>query len=556
MGLNWAEVLAYVGEPRRFFDVWCLPRSLPQGEERNRSRAFQRVMLEQPLTLHIRTIPTRISSTHLETTAQEWGCRVRSTERAVSRLLFVEPPKDYWFLMGEYLPPPTGLLALAAYAERELPDLEVKVLDCQAERKDWKEVERRIESESPLMVTSSGLTCNAYVCARVAEIAKTVNDGNVTVVGGQHFSSTPDESLSAFPEIDFIVRGEGEATLVELIKTLRSGGDISQVRGLSFRHNGKIVHTKERPLIENLDSLPYPAYHLVEENLARYHFTMMAGRRKRYMILEGSRGCKYQCTFCSQWSHWNGVWRTKSAKRIADEMEHLNERFGGEFLWFTDDLFNYRVRAQELWEELRQREFTRDLTWFLQARTDDVVQNPDAVAKLRDVGNNWILVGVENDSPEVLRDFHKGARVEDAFKAMKILNDNGIFAHAMFVIGSRRDTAESIARLRQFSLDLGSDLSIYTVLTPYPGTDVHAEALRNGWIEDSNYAHYDMAHAIMPTEFLTRREVQEELFRCYNAFYGSVPRSIAGMFSRRKLKRKVYRYMASQKVLRTLRSLV
>ncbi len=481
---------------------------------------------------------------------------MRLKEKAITELLFVEPPKDYWFLMGEYLPPPTGLLVLAAYVEQQLPDVRTGVLDCQAEGKDWKDIERRIESDHPSIVAASGFTCNAYVCARVAEIAKTVDDDIVTVLGGQHFSSTPDESLRDFPEIDFIVRGEGEVTLLELIKTLRDGRDLTQVNGLSYRHDGEIVHTPERPLIDNLDALPYPAYHLVEENLPKYHFTMMAGRNVRYMILEGSRGCKYRCTFCSQWKHWNGEWRTKSPKRIADEMEHLHERFGGEFLWFTDDNFSYRVRGERLWEELRHRGFTDDVTWFFQARTDDIVQNPGRVAKLRDVGNNWILVGVENDSPEVLRDFKKGARVEDAFQATKILQDNGIFAHAMFVIGSRRDTTESIDQLRQFSLDLGADLAIYTVLTPYPGTDVHDEALRNGWIEDPYYAHYDMAHAIMPTEFLTRREVQEELFQCYNAFYGSVPRSIAGMFSRHKVRRRVYRHMLSQKVLKNLRRLI
>ncbi len=481
---------------------------------------------------------------------------MRRVDREVTKLLFVEPPKNYWFLMGEYLPPPTGLLALAAYVEQELPDVRIDVLDCQAERKGWKDVERRIESDPPSLVASSGFTCNAYVCARVAELAKTVDEDIVTVVGGQHFSSTPDESLRDFPEIDFVIRGEGEVTLVELIRALSDEKEFARVNGLSFRHNGEIIHTPDREHIENLDALPYPAYHLVEQNLEQYHFTMMAGKNTRYMILEGSRGCKYRCTFCSQWKHWKGAWRTKSAKRIADEMEYFHERFGGTFLWFTDDNFNYRVRAEELWRELRPRGFTEEVAWFFQARTDDIAKNPDSVAKLRDVGNNWILVGVENNSPEVLRDFGKGVQVDDAFKAMRILEDNDIFTHAMYVIGSRRDTAESIARLRQFSLDLGPDLSIYTALTPYPGTEVHDEAARNGWIEDTNYAHYDMAHAIMPTESLTRREVQEELFRCYNAFYGSVPRSLAGMFSRRKIKRRVYRYMASQKVLKTLRRLI
>ncbi len=458
--------------------------------------------------------------------------------------------------MGEYLPPPTGLLALAAYVEQELPEVRIDVLDCQAERKGWKDIERRIETDSPSMVASSGFTCNAYVCARVSEIAKTVDSDIVTVVGGQHFSATPEESLRDFPEIDFVIRGEGEVTLVELIRALRAGSEVARVSGLSFRHNGEIVHTPERRLIENLDSLPYPAYHLVEQNLQRYHFTMMAGKKKRYLILEGSRGCKYRCTFCSQWKHWNGAWRTKSAKRIADEMEYLNRRYGGTFLWFTDDNFNYRVRAEQLWRELKGRGFKEDVTWFFQARTDDIAHNPESVAKLQEVGNDWILVGVENDSQETLRDFGKGTRVQDALDAIRILNDNAIFSHAMFVIGSRRDTADSIAQLRQFSLDLGSDLSIYTVLTPYPGTEVHGEALQNGWIEDANYSHYDMAHATMSTEFLSRRDVQEELFRCYKAFYGSIPRTIARMFSRRKLKRRVYRHMASQKVLRTLRRLI
>ncbi|MFQ6107456.1 MAG: B12-binding domain-containing radical SAM protein [Thermoplasmata archaeon] len=472
-----------------------------------------------------------------------------------SRILFVEPPKDYWFLMGEYLPPPTGLLVLAAYLERELPDAEIAVLDCQAERKSWKDVERSIESFSPHMVATSGFTCNAYACARVAETAKIVNPDTVTVVGGQHFSFTAEESLNDFPEIDYIVRGEGEVTFVELIQALREGGNTAEVDGLSFRNNGRIVHTPQRRLIENLDLLPYPAYHLVEDNIDDYHFTMMAGKSARYLILEGSRGCNHRCTFCAQWKHWNGMWRTKSAKRIAAEMQHLHERFGAEFLWLTDDNFDYRRRGEELWHELRRRKFGRDVEWFLQARTDDIANNPGRVAKLRQVGNTWILAGVESNSPEVLRDFKKGVRVDDASRALKVLRDNDIFAQCMFVIGSRIDTEESITNLRRFSLELDTDLAIYTVLTPYPGTEVRDTAARNGWIEDTNYAHYDMAHAIMPTETLSRLEVQEHLFRCYRAYYGSIPRNLRGIFSRNRIKRRAYRHMAGKGVLRSLRDL-
>lgn len=474
----------------------------------------------------------------------------------VSKILFVEPPKEYWFLMGEYLPPPTGLLVLAAYIERELPDTEIEVLDCQAERKDWKDIERRIESFAPHIVATSGFTCNAYVCARVAEIAKKVNKDIVTVVGGQHFSFTTEESLSSFPEIDYIVRGEGERTFVELIRALREGKDIGTVRGLSFRRNGETINTQPQPLIENLDTLPYPSYHLVEKNLEKYHFTMMAGKNAKYLILEGSRGCNHKCSFCTQWKHWNGVWRSKSPKRIADEIMHLQERFGGQFLWLTDDNFDYKRRARQMWEEFRRRKFGDEATWFFQARTDDVANNPDLVGKLREVGNNWILLGVESNSKEILKGFKKGVKASDAPRAVKTLRENDIFAQAMFVIGARRDTAESIRRLRQFSLDLDTDLAIYTCLTPYPGTEVYEEAKGKGWIEDTNYANYDMAHAIMPTETLSRSEVQKELFNCYRDFYGSVSRNVAGIFSKNKIKRRAYRHMAGRRVLAALRNVI
>ncbi len=161
--------------------------------------------------------------------------------------------------MGEYLPPPTGLLILAAYVERELPNLEIEVYDSQAKRGNWEDVKKYIESSEPSMVATSGFTCNAYACARVAELAKTINDEIVTEVGGIHFSFVPEESLNDFPEIDYIVRGEGEVTLVELIKKLQSGAKVGKVKGLSFKHNGRIIHTPDRPLIENLDKLPYPA---------------------------------------------------------------------------------------------------------------------------------------------------------------------------------------------------------------------------------------------------------------------------------------------------------
>ena len=474
----------------------------------------------------------------------------------ISRILFVEPPRNYWFVMGEYCPPPTTLLILAAFIEKELPELEIEVLDCQAEQISWGGVEKRIESHDPSMVLTSGFTCNAYTCAKTVEIAKKVNPDIVTVVGGIHFTSVPDETLKDFPEIDFIVRGEGEHTIVELIKSLNNGKRVENIKGLSFKNNGNIIHTPSRPLIKNLDTLPFPAYHLIEDYLKHYHFSMMAGRKTRYMILEGARGCNHRCTFCTQWNHWGGVWRSKSVKRIADEIEHLNENFGGVFLWLTDDHFKIKMRGKKLYEELKNRKCKEDIMLFLQARTDDVAKNPDLVEKLRAVGTHWIMCGVETPNEESLKEFKKETKNKDAYDAMKLLRNNDIFSHAMFVIGTRRDTHESIDILRRFSMDIEPDFSIYTALTPFPGTIYYENAKKKGWIEDKNYSNYDMAHAIMPTETLTRQEVQQELWKCYKYFYGSLSKNIAGVFSKNKLKRALYRHMAGQHVLSKFRRLI
>lgn len=472
------------------------------------------------------------------------------------RILFVEPPKDFWFIMGEYLPPPVGILALAAYLESKNDKLDIEVLDCQAERLDWDGMRGRIESFKPDVVCPSGLaTCNAYAVVRTVEIAKEVNPRIVTVVGGQHFTAIAEESLQSCPAIDVVVMGEGEETLSELVRTLSEGKPLTNVRGISFRHDGRVIHNLDRPLIENLDDLPFPGYHFVAKNMKRYHFTMMAGPETGYALIEGARGCAHRCTFCSQWKHWGGSWRFKSAKRIADEMERCYREYGSTFLWLTDDNFDLGMRAEELCDEITKRGIADDVMWFVQARCDDIVNHREMVPKMRKAGNLWMLLGVERHDEETLGRFRKGSKPSDARLAIDLLKKNDIFSQGMFIIGDRKDSRESINQLRRFAADIEPDLSIFTVLTPFPGTELYDIAKKNGWIEDTNWADYDMIHAIMPTEHLSRKEVQEELYETYRQYYGSMRRRISGLFSPNLLKRRTYRYLAGQALLQNLRDL-
>ncbi len=420
------------------------------------------------------------------------------------KVLFVEPPKDIFFVMGEYLPPPYGIIQLAAYLEREVKDVELEILDCNAEKVDWKAMEKRIEVASPDVVASASLaTCNAYAVVKTLETAKRMAPKALTVTGGQHFTATAQESLEMYPEIDLIVRGEGEQTLTELVKNFGDKNTFPNIRGISFRKNDQVVHNPPRPLIDNLEDLPFPGYHLVKDLVQKDHFSAMAGAKTQYALIEGSRGCPHQCTFCSQWRHWQACWRVKSAKRIADEMNYCTNNFDSKFVWLTDDNFGAGTRAKDLADEIIARKLPNDATWFVQARCDDIIRNKEALPKLRQSGLVWVLLGIENSNPTTLEKFNKGISPEEARTAVKLLKDSGIFAHAMVIIGQRKDTRKSIAQLKGFVNKIDPDFVMFSTLTPFPGTEIYKEAEQQGWIKDRNWLHYDMVHSIIPTETLS-----------------------------------------------------
>ena len=474
------------------------------------------------------------------------------------RVLFIEPPRDTWFVMGNYLPPPFSIIQLAAYLEKETKNVEIQVLDCPAQQVHWSDMEKEIEAFSPDVVAASAFaTCNVYSVLRTFEIAKKVRPEVLTVTGGHHFSVTAQESLEKYPEIDVIVRGEGEETLCELVKDLDKRSQFAKIAGMSFRHKGKIIHNTPRPLIKDLNTLPYPGYHFVKDLVQKYHFAAMAGHDTPYALVEGARGCAHKCTFCAQWRHWGGVRRLKTPERIVDEIEYCYDNYGSRFIWLTDDDFGPAGnRASDFAEELLKRDLGDDLMLFLQWRCDDVIRNTEVLPKLRKAGLYWVMMGVESPRNITLERFRKDLEPDQASKAVDVLKDNDIFSHAMFVIGDRKDTRMSIEQLREFASELDPDFAIFCALTPFPGTDVYDEAKRNGWIEDHNLSNYDMAHAIMPTETLSRMEVQEELYNCYRYFYGSWKRRLGGLFSANKLKRQLYRHMMRKGVVRQFKNLI
>jgi anaerobic magnesium-protoporphyrin IX monomethyl ester cyclase len=396
-------------------------------------------------------------------------------------------------------------------------------------------------------------TANAYLSLRTVQIAKKNNAKTVTVLGGQHFTALASETLRKYPEVDCVILGEGEETITELVKSLIAEEDISKIKGLATRQ--KITEAPvKRDLICDLDSLPYPAYHHVACHMKEYYFSLMAEKESRFAIIEGSRGCSYKCSYCSQSPFWKHTQRLKSSNRIVNEIETLNTKYGTSFFWFTDDHFSLGAHASAIAEGIIDR--CLKISWFCQARCDDIVKHKETLPLLRKSGCVWMLVGFDTPNAEILSSYRRSGLTKDNSKeAVNVLRENEILSQGTFIIGHRTDDRKTLADLRDYANWLDPDIATFMALTPYPGTEIYETAKQNNWIEDENWSHYDMIHSIMPTETLTRDQVQEELHRCYSAYFGNWDRRLRGMRSKNPYVKKTYQYLAKQALMNGLRSL-
>jgi anaerobic magnesium-protoporphyrin IX monomethyl ester cyclase len=448
---------------------------------------------------------------------------------------------------------PPRLLCIAAYVEVNDPNAEIQVMDCQAEQANWGDVEKRIADFAPDIVAPSTVsTCNANITLQAVSLAKQVDEEIVTVVGSQHFSVLAQETLEAYPQVDLIIRGEGEGTFVELLKALETNLSLKKVKGLSFRDRGAVIHNPNRPMISDMNQLPFPGYHFVREHMVKYRFP--AGRELPYALVEGGRGCAHRCSFCSQWRYWGSV-RRKSPQRVADEFEYLYREFGSRFLWLIDDYIQLNDWMEILCDELLERGITEDLMWFFQARADEIVTGKDLLPKLRETGLQWVMTGLESHDEQMLKKYHKGIDVSTGKEAITLLKDNEILAQTTAIIGHRQDSNQSIDAFRKWIDEVDPDIAVFMTMTPYPGTPMYEEALEHGWIAEPRWNQFDMVHAIMPTEHLSREEVQKELFATYRAFYGW-RRRISGTLAINEIKRSYYRHMMWKGFLGAIKGLV
>jgi anaerobic magnesium-protoporphyrin IX monomethyl ester cyclase len=448
------------------------------------------------------------------------------------RILLVEPPKVNWELMGNCISPPLGLAYLAAVLEKE--EIEVKIVDCNASKLSWLDLESEIKKTHPDVIGVTAITPFFYETLHVAKLAKGIDEGVTTVVGGPHVTFMVEETFYHHSEIDVIVRGEGEQTFLDLIKCLEKDGNLSEVDGIAFRRNDEIVQTNPQTPI-NVNDLPFPAYHLLP--MEKYYFTILG----KFATILSSRGCPYKCTFCSEWRFWRH-YRTREPKSIVDEMELLHKRYGRDSIWFGDDCFNVNHNhIQGICDEIIERDL--NISWFYQGRADFLIRYKDLLPEMRKAGNLMVQIGVETSKNEEMRLFRKGLTIDQVKLAVDLLKKHDIVSQGLIIIGTRNDDANSIIHKVRYMKWLDVDFPIFTIYTPFPGSDVYEEAKRNNWLEIFDYAKYDMANIIMPTEYLSRRQLASLYHWSFSNCYLDLIKLAKGLFSRNEWKRHIWRHM-------------
>ena len=394
------------------------------------------------------------------------------------------PPQGYvaqrWEEGGSMSP--LGILYLAAVLEEA--GIGVDVVPADVLRLNWKDVRKRIEDYGPDLVGGTTTSENRFDSFRLAQVAKSVNSEIVTVLGGPHISMAREDTLLHVPDVDIIVLGEGERTLPALVRTLERKGDLGKVPGLMFRRNGDIVDNGPCARIEDLDSLPFPARHLVP--MEKYNFTikMPDGTKLKAQNIITSRGCPFDCYFCATPINWGRRMRGMSPERVLEEMEHLIDRYGAEFIWFYDDTFNYNPeRVHAIMDLILERKL--DIKFGNEFRIDAV--DKPLLEKMVRAGLVWGHFGVEAGNVRVRRDVvHKRFDIERAYEFVRLAGELGFTPNAFLIYSHDTETweeaGETLAIIDRMK-DINPDTQVATALLHiYPGTPLEAIAKEKGII--------------------------------------------------------------------------
>jgi anaerobic magnesium-protoporphyrin IX monomethyl ester cyclase len=412
-----------------------------------------------------------------------------------ARVTLVNPPYPKGAPQSLFLP--LGLGYLAAVLEQS--QYEVTVLDLQISNPTPQQLEAQLTASKPDIVGVTTSTLTFWPAVEVVKAAKKVAPNALTLLGGPHVTALPERTMAENPDVDIVVRGEGERTLLELAELTSKGAtqELSGVNGITYRKNGQITHTADRAFIENLDELPHPAYNHFP--LEKY---MMAG--KNYLPIISSRGCPFQCTFCMARKMCGTSFRTRSPEKTVEELEWLRDTHHADIIAFYDDTFTIdKKRAAAICDLMKQRKF--DLPWDCRTRVDQI--NKEILVKLRDANCKLIHFGVESGSQRMLNAMKKGTTVEQNAAAIKLVKEVGVGVAISVVVGYPGETEAELRETFQFIKQTKPDFVYVCQAIPFPGTELLDILHKMNWEVSADWNHFDEQSPVFKNPLLPPEKI-------------------------------------------------
>jgi len=383
----------------------------------------------------------------------------------------------------------------------------------------WKEIARNIKTFKPDIVGISVKTVKVPSALKIAKICKEINERIKVVAGGFHATISPQDLLHS-NEVDFVVRDEGEETFKELAGCIKRGSTrFSEISGISFKgKNGNLLNNPPRPLIKDLDILPYPKRELLMDN-ETYSQDQLG-----WIIT--TRGCPYDCHFCNSKAIWNRTVRFRGLRNVISEIDYLKGKYGVSNLNVIDDSFTVnKKRIFEFCKALVQEQ--KRISWSCITRADLIDDEMIKIMKM--AGCTKIDIGIESGNERIQNLIGKGITLDQVREAARILKRNRMFWTGFFMMGFPTETKEDILETLKFMKELSPNWVCLSIFTPYPGTKLYAIAKEKGLFPDNgifNFSHQNPKNCFSDSfshdEFKKLTEMMIAQFDRHNKSFGSL----------------------------------
>ena len=408
--------------------------------------------------------------------------------------------------------PPVSLATIAAVLERD--GHEVCAIDCPARGLDWTGLLKVIDRFRPGCVLWSTATPTIHNDLCLAQAVKQIDPSIYTAVFGTHVTALDSATLAYAPHLDAIIRREPEITARELIRVRADEKDLKDVAGITYRKvDGGICRNHDRPFIEDLDQLPFPAWHHVV--VTDYRLPI---KGRPFLIVAPQRGCPFRCSFCTCQTYYGKLPRRRSISSVLEEMHQDIERFGvRDFFFWAETFVIDREYVRSLCHAIIQQGLR--IAWTCNSRVDTV--DEELLQQMARAGCWMISFGIESADQQVLDRAEKGIRVEQARSAIGWARKAGIRTAGHFIFGLPGDTPLTIEKTIQFAKSLALDIAQFYCCVPFPGSRLYEQAVSKGWVAGEDFSCFTQTGAVMDLPEVSRQQVGQARVRAYRLFYSS-----------------------------------